>query len=160
MACSSAARTRPPSTTSRPATYTRSTSSSLALYTMFLMGSRKGVMRHEVAFHSTRSAWAPTAIRPRSSRPSACAPPSVAASNTWAAVVASVFRSTTFDATAAQRMASITLCGLVSVPSDMLTPAARYRANDSISTPRRANTHTAWATEHPESAMMRTSPAG
>ena len=64
-------------------------------------------------------------MRPRSSRPSARAPPSVAASKAWAAVVASVLRSTILEHTAAQRMASITLWGLVSVPSDMLTPAAR-----------------------------------
>ncbi len=64
-------------------------------------------------------------MRPRSSRPSARAPPSVAASNAWAAVVASVLRSIIFEHTAAQRIASITLWGFVSVPSDMLTPAAR-----------------------------------
>jgi hypothetical protein len=84
----------------------------------------------------------------------------VAASKAWAAVVASVLRSTIFEQTAAQRMASITLCGLVSVPSATLTPAVRYSANDSISTPRRAKTHTAWATEQPASAMIATSPAG
>jgi len=40
-------------------------------------------------------------------------------------VVASVLRSIIFEHTAAQRMASITLCGFVSVPSAMLTPASR-----------------------------------
>ena len=74
--------------------------------------------------------------------------------------MASVLRSTTFEHTAAQRMASITFWGLVSVPRDMFTPAARYFANDSMSTPRRANTHTAWATDVPVSAMILTSPAG
>ena len=65
-----------------------------------------------------------------------------------------------FETTAAQRIASITLWGLVSVPSDMLTPAARYRPKDSMATPRRANTHTACATVAPASAMSCTSPAG
>ena len=92
---------------------------------MFLTGSRNGVIRHDRAFQRTRSALAPGATRPRSSRPRARAPPSVAASKTCAAVVASVLRSTIFEHTAAQRMASITLWGLVSVPSDMLTPASR-----------------------------------
>ena len=41
-----------------------------------------------------------------------------------AAVVASVFRSTILETTAAHRIASITLWGLVSVPRLMLTPAA------------------------------------
>ena len=127
---------------------------------MFLIGSRSGVMRQDRAFHSTRSALAPGAMRPRSSRPSARAPPRVAASKTWAAVVDSVLRSIILETTAAQRMASITLWGLVSVPRDMLMPAARYLPNDSMATPRRANTHTACATEQPESAMIRTSPAG
>jgi hypothetical protein len=36
-----------------------------------------------------------------------------------------VLRSTIFDTTAAQRIASMTLCGFVSVPSDMFTPARR-----------------------------------
>ena len=92
---------------------------------MFFTGSRSGVIRHELAFHSTRSALARGAMRPRSSRPSARAPPRVAASKACAAVVDSVFRSIILDTTAAQRMASMTLCGLVSVPSDMFTPASR-----------------------------------
>jgi hypothetical protein len=92
---------------------------------MFFTGSRSGVNPHESPFHSTRSARAPGAMRPRSSRPSALAPPSVAASKTCAAVVDSVSRSTILDTTAAHRMASMTLCGFVSVPSDMFTPARR-----------------------------------
>jgi hypothetical protein len=36
-----------------------------------------------------------------------------------------VFRSTVFERTAAQRIASITLCGLVSVPRERFTPASR-----------------------------------
>ena len=127
---------------------------------MFFTGSRSGVMPHEAPFHSTRSALAPGAIRPRSSRPSALAPPNVAASKTWVAVVASVLRSTILDTTAAQRIASMTLWGFVSVPRDMVTPARRYEANDSMTTPRRAKTQTAWATEQPASAMIATSPAG
>ena len=82
-------------------------------------------MPHEAPFHRTMSALAPGAMRPRSSRPSALAPPRVAASKTWAAVVASVLRSTIFDTTAAHRIASITLWGFVSVPRDMFTPARR-----------------------------------
>ena len=92
---------------------------------MFLIGSRSGVMPQDDAFQSTRSAVAPAAMRPRSSRPSAWAPPSVAASNASAAVVASVLRSTILLHTAAQRIASMTDCGLVSVPSATLTPALR-----------------------------------
>ena len=82
-------------------------------------------MPHDDAFHRTRSAVAPAAMRPRSSRPSARAPPSVAASNTSAAVVAAVLRSTILLPMAAQRMASMTDCGLVSVPSATLMPALR-----------------------------------
>ena len=82
-------------------------------------------MVHEAAFHSTRSAVAPGAMRPRSSRPRAWAPPSVAASKAWAAVVAWVLRSTIFEHTAAHRIASMTDCGLVSVPSATLIPAVR-----------------------------------
>src|SRR2546428_13761679 len=48
---------------------------------MFFTGSRSGVMPHDDAFHRTRSAVATAAMRPRSSRPSARAPPRVAASN-------------------------------------------------------------------------------
>jgi hypothetical protein len=47
----------------------------------------------------------------------------VAASKTSAAVVAWVLRSTIFEHTAAHRIASIRLCGLVSVPSERFTPA-------------------------------------
>ena len=47
-------------------------------------------MPHDEAFQSTRSAVAPAAMRPRSSRPSAREPPRVAASKASAAVVAAV----------------------------------------------------------------------
>src|SRR3989304_4423863 len=46
---------------------------------MFFTGSRSGVMFQDAPLHSTRSALAPGAIRPRSSRPSARAPPRGAA---------------------------------------------------------------------------------
>ena len=68
---------------------------------------------------------APGAIRPRSSRPIARAPPSVAAVKTSAAVATSLCRSTIFDTTAVNFIASSMLCGAVSVPSAMVTPARR-----------------------------------
>ena len=61
----------------------------------------------------------------------------VAASKTSRAVDTSVRRAATLPAMAVQRKDSIIDCGAVSVPRHMLTPAATYSGNDSITMPRR-----------------------
>jgi hypothetical protein len=57
-------------------------------------------------------------------------------------------------------IALIMLCGQMSVPSAILTPARTYLPKLSMAMPRRANTHAAWATGVPVSANMRISSAG
>src|SRR5215211_5324464 len=94
---------------------------------MFFTGSRSGTMNMLSPSQISRSAFAPGAIRPRSSRPSAFAPPRVVALKTSAAVAISVWRSTILLTAAVQRSASIMLCGAVSVPGEALhrDPAPR-----------------------------------
>src|SRR6516162_4297114 len=83
-----------------------------------------------------KSARAPGAIRPRSSRPSARAPPIVAAVKKSAAPTACAWPAATRARIAAVRNSSTKLCGKVSVPIPRLIPAARYRPKSSSRMPR------------------------
>src|SRR6516162_8225607 len=99
-----------------------------------------------------KSARAPDAIRPRSSRPSARAPPIVAVVKISAAPTACAWPAATRARIAAVRNSSTKLCGKVSVPIPRLTPAARYRPKSSSRIPRRENTVGQCATVVPVSA--------
>ena len=108
-----------------PSTITSRRSSGSAEYTMLRMGYLIGVMETESVLQKRRSALAPGAMRPRSSRWSARAAATVAESNTWRAVDVSPERDATLPSVAVQRRASSMDWGAVSVPRHTLTPAAR-----------------------------------
>ena len=71
------------------------------------------------------SALQPGASRPMSSRPSAFAPPTVAAWRMSAVDTVSMCSAAIRARTAAVRISSRMLCGDVSVPMPMLTPVRR-----------------------------------
>ena len=86
---------------------------------------RAGVICGSARSTRTRSAFLSLAIRPRSSRIRALAPPAVAAYSRSDVVTVATSRAAMRARTAALRISSTRLCGVVSVPSPMLTPARR-----------------------------------